>query len=162
MPTIDIQNIFIAPAHGFIGQDPEAAEDHGMHSVQQVECVAGSGLRGDRFFDYKDNYKGQATFFSAEVFTAALEHVGAANRPPWAMRRNIMVAGVDLNTLIGREFEIGGVRFFGTEECAPCRWMNRAIGAGAREFLKGRGGLRARILASGRLACGANELKLLA
>ena len=69
-----------------------------------------------------------------------------------------MVSGIDLNELIGCEFEIDGVRFYGAEECAPCRWMDRSIGPGAREYLKGRGGLRARILTSGTLRCGTNTL----
>jgi MOSC domain-containing protein YiiM len=58
---------------------------------------------------------------------------------------------VDLNTLIGREFEIQGVRFYGTDECRPCYWMDRAIAPGAEDFLKGRGGLRAQILSDSTL-----------
>lgn len=160
MVTIDIRRIFIAPDHGFIGQAPGAADSHRMQSLNEVECVAGSGLRGDRFFDYKDNYKGQATFFSAEVFAAVTGQLGT-DCPPWAMRRNIMVAGCDLNDLIGRTFEIGDVRFLGTEECAPCRWMDRAIAPGARELLKGQGGLRTRILRGGMLVRGAALLALI-
>ena len=44
-----------------------------------------------------------------------------------------------------------GVRFHGTQECKPCYWMDRAIAPGAEKFLKGRGGLRARILSDGTL-----------
>jgi len=51
--------------------------------------------------------------------------------------------------VIGREFEIQGVRFHGTEECRPCYWMEQAFAPGANEFLKGRGGLRAEILSDG-------------
>jgi MOSC domain-containing protein YiiM len=51
--------------------------------------------------------------------------------------------------LIDQDFEIQGVRFHGVEECRPCYWMNRAIAPGAEEFLKGRGGLRAKILCDG-------------
>jgi MOSC domain-containing protein YiiM len=58
---------------------------------------------------------------------------------------------VDLNYLIGVEFEVQGVRFRGTEECSPCYWMNTAIAPGAEKLLKGRGGLRAVILADGKL-----------
>jgi len=39
----------------------------------------------------------------------------------------VITAGVDLNELIGREFEIQGVRFHGTEECRPCYWMEQAF-----------------------------------
>ena len=60
-----------------------------------------------------------------------------------------MTRHVDLNELIGQEFEIDGVRFSGTGECRPCYWMDRAIAPGAHEFLKGRGGLRAKIVSNG-------------
>lgn len=58
---------------------------------------------------------------------------------------------VDLNQLIGQDFEIQGVHFHGTQECSPCYWMDRAVAPGAEELLKGRGGLRARILTDGTL-----------
>jgi hypothetical protein len=59
--------------------------------------------------------------------------------------------GVDLNALIGNEFEVQGVRFRGTEECRPCYWMDQAFAPGAEKFLKGQGGLRATILTDGTL-----------
>jgi MOSC domain-containing protein YiiM len=58
---------------------------------------------------------------------------------------------LELNEFIGREFEIQGVRFFGTEECRPCYWMDQAFAPGAEAAMKGRGGLRARILTDGTL-----------
>jgi MOSC domain-containing protein YiiM len=120
-----------------------------MIEVPTVECVAGRGLRGDRYFDHQENYKGQITFFSLDVFDelcGALQFEGVC---PSSVRRNVFTRGVDLNELIGKDFEIQGVRFRGSEECRPCHWMNRAIGPGAEEFLRGRGGLRARILSNG-------------
>jgi MOSC domain-containing protein YiiM len=54
----------------------------------------------------------------------------------------VLVSGIDLNGLIGKAFAVGGVEFSGSEECAPCYWMEEAIGPGAHEWLKGRGGLR--------------------
>lgn len=117
-----------------------------MVECDQVECVAGKGIIGDRFFDYKENYKGQITFFSLEVFEALCQELGVMNVNPSAVRRNVVVSGVDLNSLIGQEFEIQGVHFKGSSECSPCFWMDEAIGPGAEAFLKGQGGLRARIL----------------
>ena len=160
MDEIQIQGIFISAEHGFIGREPEDADTHHMDSVASVECVAGSGLMGDRFFNYKEGYNGQATFFSAEVLQAVFDHTAVTSCPPWATRRNILISGIDLNELIGKEFEVGGVRFFGIEECAPCRWMDRSIGDGAREFLKGQGGLRVKIISSGTLNCGAAEIRM--
>lgn len=68
---------------------------------------------------------------------------------PEATRRNVFTRGVDLKAWIGQEFELQGLRFFGTEECRPCYWMDQALGPEANAWLRGRGGLRARILTSG-------------
>jgi MOSC domain-containing protein YiiM len=56
---------------------------------------------------------------------------------------------VDLNALVGAEFEVQSVRFAGVAECSPCDWMDVALGPGAEAWLQGRGGLRARILTDG-------------
>jgi len=119
--------------------------------VPVIECVAGRGIGGERYFDFKDNYKGQITFFSLEVFDELCGKLELRDYSPALVRRNVMTRGVDLNDLIGQDFEIQCVRFQGTQECAPCYWMNRAIAPGAEEFLKGRGGLRARMLSDGEL-----------
>lgn len=146
---IRIEHLFISPGHNFFGHHGGPAGEHEIVAVDVVECVAGHGLRGDRFFDYKPDYKGQITFFAMEVFEALREAVGRPGTPPAAVRRNVFTRGVDLNELVGREFEVQGVRFLGMEECKPCYWMDGAIGPGAEVWLKGRGGLRAIILKDG-------------
>lgn len=144
-----ICRLYISPGHNFFGHHEQPPGDHPLIEQTELRCVAGRGVEGDRFFDYKDNYKGQITFFSSEVFDELCRHIGAHGKLPGATRRNVITAGVDLNTLIGTEFEVQGIRFAGVAECAPCYWMDKAIAPGAEEFLKGRGGLRARILTDG-------------
>jgi MOSC domain-containing protein YiiM len=122
-----------------------------MIEVPVLECVAGRGVRGDRYFDFKDDYKGQITFFSLDVFDELCVALDLHDCSSATARRNVITRGVDLNELIDKEFEIQGVRFYGTQECAPCYWMDRAFALGAEDFLKGRGGLRAKILCDGRL-----------
>jgi MOSC domain-containing protein YiiM len=122
-----------------------------MVEVPVIECVAGRGIRADRYFDFKDNYKGQITFFSLDVFEELCAALNAHDASPAAARRNVITRGFDLKEFIGKEFEIQGVRFYGTEESAPCYWMDGAFAPGARDFLKGRGGLRAKILTDGKL-----------
>ena len=147
----EILHIFIAPGHSFAGRYGMEPADQPMVEVPQVECVAGSGLRGDRYFGHKPDYKGQVTFFAFETHEAMIEHFSLPDLDPSAYRRNIITRGIDLNALIGREFELQGVRFIGTEEAKPCLWMNRAVADGAEAALRGRGGLRARILTGGTL-----------
>ncbi len=143
---IRIVHLFISPGHNFFGHHGQPPGEHPNVAVEQVDCVAGCGLRGDRFFNYEENYKGQITFFEMEVFDALKQELNLPNAQPQATRRNAFTRGVDLNALIGVEFEIQGVRFEGVCECKACEWMNSALGPSAKEWLKGRGGLRARIL----------------
>jgi MOSC domain-containing protein YiiM len=112
-------------------------------------------LRGDRFFNYREDYKGQVTFFAQETYRAICQGLGVSDKSLWVFRRNVITSGIDLDRLIGEEFCVQGVRFLGTEECRPCYWMDQAFAPGACDFLKGRGGLRAKILSNGILRIGA-------
>jgi len=145
-----IHHLFISPGHNFFGHHGQPAGTHPNLEVDQIECVAGRGLRGDRFFDFKPDYKGQITFFSVEVFEALRRELDLPAAQPSDTRRNVFVSGANLATLVGEEFEIQGVRFAGVEECRPCSWMNDALHhPQAEQWLKGRGGLRARIVTGG-------------
>ena len=147
-----LRRFFISPGHNYFGHHGKPAGEHPTIEVDEVECVAGSGIRGDRFFDYKEDYQGQITFFAEEVFAELCAHLQLGDRNPADLRRNIITSGIDLNTLIGEEFEVQGIRFFGTRECSPCYWMDQAYAPGTEAFLKNRGGLRAQILTTGTLS----------
>jgi MOSC domain-containing protein YiiM len=148
---MNIRHLYISPGHNFFGNFGNPAGKHPITEVNEVECVAGKGIIGDRFFGHEKNYKGQITFFSWEVFQEMVEALGVPDCPPCAMRRNVLVEGGDLNKLIGQRFEIDGITFEGLEECSPCFWMEEAVAPGAEAFLKDRGGLRAKIHTSGTL-----------
>ena len=155
---MEILHLYISPAHNYFGHHGRAADEHATIEVESVECVAGHGIRGDRFFDYRDNYKGQITFFAEEVYRALCDEFGVYDRTASVLRRNAISRGVDLNALIGGEFEVQGLRLRGVEECRPCYWMNQAFAPGSEKFLRGRGGLRARILNDGELRVTASAL----
>jgi MOSC domain-containing protein YiiM len=148
---MDILHIYLSPAHNYFGHHGKPPGQEPMIEVPAVECVAGSGLRGDRFFDFKPDYKGQVTFFEFETYERVCAALGVYGKEPHVFRRNIITRGVDLNTLIGCEFEVQGIRFLGTQEAAPCHWMEQAFGEGAESALAGHGGLRAKILTTGTL-----------
>ncbi|MEX2382459.1 MAG: MOSC domain-containing protein [Opitutales bacterium] len=150
----EIKHLFISPGHNFFGHHGKPPGDDPMIPVDAVECVAGLGLREDRFFNYKPDYKGQISFFDWAIYEAMLERYPEETFPPSAFRRNVLLKGVDLNNLIGQAFSLDGIQFLGTEECRPCYWMDRAVGEGAETALRGRGGLRARILSNGTLRTG--------
>jgi MOSC domain-containing protein YiiM len=146
-----VLRLFISPSHVYFGHHGRDPGEQPMLEVPEVECVPGQGLVGDRFFDHKPDYKGQVTFFEHEAFEALREEFAVFDRDVGAFRRNVVVSGQDLNAWIGREFTVQGVTFSGSEEAKPCYWMDRAFCPGAEAALRGRGGLRARILTPGRL-----------
>lgn len=148
-PALRLEHLFISPGHNFIGHHGQPPGTHPMLEQDEIECVAGRGIRGDRFFDYQPDFKGQITFFSMEVLELLRQELGRPTARPEATRRNAYVRGFELGSLIGREFELQGIRFQGVEESRPCHWMNLALGPGAEGWLKGRAGLRCRILSPG-------------
>ncbi len=152
MPSMSIEHLYISPGHNFFGRHGLSAGLNPLQEVAEIECIAGHGLRGDRFFDYKVDYRGQITFFSGEVFEDVCRALGVHGKAPGSTRRNAITRGADLTDLIGKRFSVQGVEFEGVAECKPCYWMDLAIGPGAEEALQGRGGLRARILSSGVLS----------
>jgi MOSC domain-containing protein YiiM len=149
---ICVEGLYISSGHNFVGHHGQPAGSHRIVQCTEIHCVAGRGIVGDRFFDHKENYKGQITFFASEVFADVCRELGVSGQSPGVVRRNVITAGVDLNSLIGEEFVLQGVRFAGVEECRPCYWMDQALAPGAEAVLRGRGGLRARILVGGTLA----------
>ncbi|MHA3775519.1 MOSC domain-containing protein [Verrucomicrobiota bacterium sgz303538] len=148
-PRIRIKHLYISPGHNYFGHHGREASQYELVEVQDIRCVAGHGIEGDRFFDFRPGYKGQITFFASEVYEDLCQQLGVHTKHPGVLRRNVITDGIDINTLIGKEFEIQGVRFLGTEESRPCYWMDQAFAPGAEKALRGNGGLRAKILTDG-------------
>jgi MOSC domain-containing protein YiiM len=146
---VKVRHIYISPGHNFFGRHELPPGDHPLVERAEIRCVAGRGIEGDRFFDFKHGYKGQITFFALEIFEEICRQLDVSGKPPGVTRRNVITAGVDLNSLVGVEFEIQSVRFLGTTECSPCHWMDKVIAPGAEKLLHARGGLRAKILTDG-------------
>ena len=155
----ELVEIWISPGNDFRGHQGSERGHHGITRVTEIECVAGMGLRGDRYFGYKPDFKGQVTFFDAAAIDAVRQQFQQPDLSGGAFRRNLIVRGVDLSAWVGRRFRFQGVEFDGSEECRPCYWMDQAVAPGAEEFLKSnfRGGLRARILRTGTLRVGTDS-----
>jgi hypothetical protein len=153
--NMELAHLYLSAEHTYFGHHGKPPGEAPMVEVERVRCVAGKGLEGDRFFDWKPDYKGQVTFFEQENLEWLERALGVSGKPASVFRRNIITRGLRLNGFIGQEFEIQGVRFLGTEEAKPCYWMNTAFGEGAEQALRGRGGLRAKVLSDGWLTRGA-------
>lgn len=154
MAGVVIRQLFISAGHNFFGHHGRVPGRHPAVAVDRVQCRAGRGLEGDRFFDYRPDYSGQVTFFDAAVLTALRGELSVPELSADAVRRNVIIAGLDLPALAGRVFRLQGIEFAGVSEARPCYWMNDAVAPGAEAWLRGRGGLRARILTDGELTVG--------
>ena len=155
----ELCEIWISPGNNFRGRHERGSLDHGIIGLREIECVAGLGLRGDRYFGYKPDFKGQVTFFDAATVDAVRAEFALPELSSSVFRRNLIVRGVDLGEWAGKKFRFQGVEFEGSEECRPCYWMDQAAAPGAEAFLAAnfRGGLRARILSGGILRVGGWE-----
>jgi MOSC domain-containing protein YiiM len=158
---MQVCHLLISPGHNHFGHHGQPADDHRIVAVGQIGCVAGRGIRGDRFFDNRPDSQGQITFFAMEVIEALARGLNLAGVRPEFTRRNVFTRCADLNTLAGVEFEVQGVRSAGTEEYRPCYWMSCAFRDERVEtWLRGRGGLRERIPTEGVLTCGVSQAGL--
>ena len=155
---ITIHHLYISAGHNYFGHKGDVPGTHPTDDVDTIEVKAGAGLVGDRFYGRGTNFDGHVTFFAWEVYQLLIGEEGLLINTPAAFRRNVVIEGVPLNGLIGAEFTIDEVYFRGTKHCAPCRWMDQGAAAGARQLLKGRGGLRVQVLSDGYLRRGPTTL----
>ena len=77
-----VRHLYISPDHNFFGHHGKPAGQAPTIEVDSVDLVAGSGIVGDRFFNYKVDYKGQVTFFSLSVFESLCERFQVRTRIP--------------------------------------------------------------------------------
>lgn len=147
-----IKGLYRSAQHIYRGHHGVPAGTEPMAPMPTAHLVAGKGIEGDRY-SRLEGAKGQVTFFAEEAWERLRSELGV-ERGHDVFRRNIVVEGSDLNSLIGREFEVQGIRFRGVEYCKPCRWMDDAFGPGTLDRLAQwqAGGLRAAVLSDGVLA----------
>jgi len=156
-----VMGLFVSPGHDFIGRHGKERLSNQVISKKEVHCLEGQGIEGDRFCGYRENFKGQITFFEWETLEKLRITFGKPDISPSFSRRNVILKGIDLNFLIGKKFQIQEVVFEGSEHCAPCNWMDVAVLPGTKKALENKGGLRSRILQSGYLSLGKSDLLFL-
>jgi MOSC domain-containing protein YiiM len=144
--TGTVEGVFVTPESG--GELDERDE---------VEALAGQGLRGDRYFreaadgtaldrDPDDGF--DLTLIEREAVEAA-EREGDLSLTPGEHRRNVETRGVALNHLVGERFRVGDVVCRGVELCEPCAYLQELTHEGVLQSLVHRGGLCAEIVESG-------------
>ncbi len=117
-----------------------------------VEAVAGAGLLGDRNFKPAEqgNNKNAITLIEATASDICQQRTGKSF-PVSLFRRNLVVEGIKLNELVGKEFKVGEVKLRGYELCHPCRYLSEMLDSDLLSGLAMCGGLRAEILSSGKI-----------
>ncbi len=129
-----------------------------IERVSEAAAEAGRGLVGDRY------HAGVGTFSNPHArghdLTLIEQDVIDDLRGVFPgyraedTRRNIVASGIALNGLVGWCFRIGEVECVGQRLCEPCAHLDRIAVRGALRPLVHRGGLRADIVTSGRIAIG--------
>lgn len=161
MTPITIHSIHTSPGHNYFGRHGMEAERHETVGHDSAELVAGMGIPGDRFYGWKENYKGQVTLIDRSIVEDIRRHAGNPDLPASAFRRNVVVSGIELNSLVGKIFRFGDALLEGTAKCSPCYWMDQACGKpGTEKLMHDRGGLRCRILESGTIRLGETPLAI--
>jgi MOSC domain-containing protein YiiM len=130
-----------------------------MREVAEVRAVPGKGLEGDRYFNGAGTFTGdhrrdsEVTLIAVEDLSAMARETNVSLQPGDA-RRNVVTEGVDLRTLVGREFRLGLVRLRGVRLSEPCRHLAKLTDDRVLRGLVHRSGLQAAILDEGMLRVG--------
>jgi MOSC domain len=137
-----------------------AAEAEGVtRPLEEVRAIAGRGLDGDRYFAgdgtfFEERKPGQdITLIEAEAIEDLARDDGI-ELGPGESRRNVVTRGIGLNELVGRRFTVGEVECVGQRLCDPCSHLERLTEPGVLKGLVNRGGLRADVVTTGRIAVG--------
>lgn len=121
-----------------------------MESRSEVQAIEGLGLEGDRYASgigaFSKGKKEKIRHVSL-IESEAIEGTGFSAEQT---RRNLITTNIDLNALVGQEFQVGSVRMKGTELCKPCVRPSILSGReGFKDTFDNKGGLRAEILSDG-------------
>jgi MOSC domain-containing protein YiiM len=120
-----------------------------VEQVAEVLAIDG-GLLGDHY----GGGMREVTLIQAEHLAAVASLVGVPRVNPALVRRNIVVAGINLVALKDRRFRIGEALLAYSGPCHPCSRMEEALGAGGYSAMRGHGGITARVLERGTLRVG--------
>jgi len=126
-----------------------------MEPQPSGRAIPGRGLEGDRYFEGCGTFSPTPRKPDFELTLIERRHVetfAAASGLPFTThhaRRNLVVEGVSLNDLVGREFFVGTVRLRGVRLCEPCNYLAQTTYPEVLRGLVHKGGLRAQILTEG-------------
>lgn len=152
MPTIE-QLINHYPQPGRVARIGLRREKRGpVESVARVEADPKQGLVGDRYQGRSG--RRQVTLVQQEHLAVIAALLGSDKLDPQMLRRNLVIAGINLLALKGRRFRLGQALLEYTGPCHPCSRMEEALGEGGYNAMRGHGGITARVIEGGLIAVG--------
>ena len=130
--------------------------------LDKVNALQNLGLEGDH---YKN--KGgtrQVTLIQAEHLDVLASLLEFDNVGPELTRRNLVIRGINLLSLKGKQFNVGEALLEYSGECHPCSRMEKNLGVGGYNAMRGHGGITAKVINSGIIKVGdlvsVSEVKL--
>ena len=130
-----------------------------VDKVDQVIADVDKALIGDRF-DGPSGAARQVTLIQKEHLDAVAALLDREEVDPALIRRNIVVSGINLLALKKRAFQIGDAILVGTGNCQPCSLMEKNLGPGGYNAMRGHGGITASVSQGGTIRIG-DEVKLI-
>lgn len=122
-----------------------------MQEVEQVEAIAGAGLKGDRYCTGEGSFNKKSGVGNRQVtFINGLFVLDSGFK--WTdTRRNIALRDIELMFCIGREFQVGETIFRGVKYNEPCNRPTKLSGnpKSFQETFFDRGGLIAEVIRGG-------------
>lgn len=116
-----------------------------MQALETVELLTGRGLAGDRA-SMRSGGKRQVSLLQAEHLPVIAALTMRAAVDPDLLRRNVVITGISVLALRACRFRIGSALLEGTGTCDPCSKMERALGVGGYNAMRGHGGVLARVV----------------
>ena len=106
-----------------------------LFAKDEISVIKDKGIIGDRYFNktgsfsqkLKDKHDFHVTLIEKEEIDAFNDLTGL-NYKSELFRRNLVTKGIKLNNLLGKEFEINGIKFIGMRLCEPCKMLANIIG----------------------------------
>ncbi|MGI3776198.1 MAG: MOSC domain-containing protein [Janthinobacterium lividum] len=118
-----------------------------MAAQETLRLDPTQGVEGDHYSSATSGQR-HVTLISDTDLDAIGRFLGAAAMPE-QLRRNIVVAGINLHALKGWRLRIGGAVLEATGACHPCSRMEQTLGTGGYNAVRGHGGITARVLSPG-------------
>lgn len=125
--------------------------------VAATQALPAIGLADDRL-----GRRGEAELSTRQVTLIQHEHLpviaalaGVAAVDVVALRRNLVVSGINLVALKNARVRVGQSLLEIVGPCQPCSRMEEAVGAGGYAAMRGHGGMTARVIEGGAIEVGA-------